>query len=76
MARFQFSLRSLIAGSSVHPVVSQRSLRALNLQDAADAPKGPGWFDSSWELEHGLRVSEGLPGDAGLYEWLDVALRS
>jgi hypothetical protein len=36
----------------------------------ADAQGGPGWFDSSWELQRGLEVREGLPGDAGLDEWL------
>ncbi|HKX41312.1 MAG TPA: hypothetical protein VJO99_09155 [Burkholderiaceae bacterium] len=37
-----------------------------------DAPRGPGWFDSSWELGHGLEVREGLPADATVLEWLEV----
>jgi len=37
-------------------------------------PAGPGWFDSSWELENGLDVREGLPAGAGLEEWLAVCL--
>ncbi|HEY9023766.1 MAG TPA: hypothetical protein VIO33_18355 [Burkholderiaceae bacterium] len=40
-----------------------------------DAPRGPGWFDSSWELGHGLEVHEGLPADATWVEWLEVHLR-
>ena len=76
MARFQFNVRTFVAGFTARAVVSQRTLRALDLAGADDPPQGPGWFDSSWELEHGLKVSEGLPGDAGLYEWLDVALRA
>ena len=42
--------------------------------DTDRAPRGPGWFDSSWELECGLEVREGLPIDAKLHEWLMAAL--
>jgi hypothetical protein len=38
--------------------------------DHADLPLGPGWFDSSWDLKCGLDVSEGLPADASVNEWL------
>ena len=41
-----------------------------------DAPGGPGWFDSSWELGHGLEVHEGLPSDATLFEWLEAHLHA
>ena len=77
MARFHCLIRPLAALCGAHPTVSLRTLRALHLDDEPDAvPKGPGWFDSSWELVRGLEVREGLPGDAGLYEWLDVCLRA
>ena len=39
---------------------------------AADLPLGPGWFDSSWDLRCGLEVSEGLPANASVDEWLMV----
>jgi len=35
---------------------------------------GPGWFDSSRELQRGLLVMEGLPEDAELEEWLQYIL--
>lgn len=35
---------------------------------------GPGWFDSSRELQRGLLVMEGLPEDAELNEWLQFIL--
>ena len=38
--------------------------------DLEQAPRGPGWFDSSWDLRCGLVVREGLPDDVGLGEWL------
>ena len=44
--------------------------------DEEEQVHGPGWFDSSWELESGLDVREGLPGDARLNEWLTVCLRA
>jgi hypothetical protein len=79
MARFQFSLSSFAGRPPSAALISHRTLRALRLDDAREpqeAPQGPGWFESSWELIHGLDVREGLPGDARLHEWLDVCLRA
>ncbi len=75
MARFQFKLRSLLAPRRMRAAVSPRALPAPAPDDATERPKGPGWFDSSWDLTRGLEVREGLPGDAGLNDWLDVCLR-
>ena len=76
MARFHFSLRSRVSTALAHPVVSQRSLRALNLVEAdADEWAGPGWFDSSGDLMRGLDVREALPSDAQMTDWLDQCLR-
>ena len=74
MARFRFNISRILAGGPVHAAVSRRSLRALQLIDEDPAPPGPGWFDSSRELVLGLEVREGLPGSAGLNEWLRVCL--
>jgi len=41
-----------------------------------DRVRGPGWFESSWDLRCGLEVREGLPADARLNEWLEVCLMS
>jgi len=49
---------------------------ATVLDDLEQAPRGPGWFDSSWDLQCGLEVREGLPGDAQLHEWIESCLRS
>ena len=74
------------AGPQILEAVSARhALRALKALEAlrrsagdepafADESHGPGWFDSSWELENGLDVREGLPAGAGLEEWLAVCL--
>ena len=90
MARFNFSLGGYqvqVQQVQRQAMVSMRTLRALALADeepagpclAADVEsplKGPGWFDSSWDLVSGLDVREGLPGDARLNEWLTVCLRA
>lgn len=36
---------------------------------------GPGWFDSSFDIERGLVVVEGLPADASVDEWIEAGLR-
>ena len=90
MARFNFSLGGYqvqVQQVQRQAMVSMRTLHALAL--AAEEPTGPclaadedaevhgpGWFDSSWDLESGLDVREGLPGDARLNEWLTVCLRA
>ena len=40
------------------------------LVETAESRRGPGWFESSWELRSGLEVQEGLPADLGTSEWL------
>jgi len=62
-----------------HGLHAQKALEALRRTTGGeyqfdDESLGPGWFDSSWELVNGLEVREGLPGDAGLHEWLAVCL--
>ena len=43
---------------------------AAKMVDDADLPRGPGWFDSSWDLMRGLEVSEGPPANASVDEWV------
>ena len=83
MARFQFHSRSALAGHAARPMVSQRTLKALRLSDSADDRAaddepllGPGWFDSSWDLESGLDVREAAPSDTPLNDWLAWCLRA
>ncbi len=77
MARFRFNLRNLLPGRAAHPAVSYRTLRALNLAGPTrDAPLGPGWFESSWELVRGLDVREKLSSDTPPSDWLALCLRA
>lgn len=49
------------------PVAAPKPLAALD-----DCPAG--WFDSTWELQQGLDIAEGLPPDMPLEAWLQVYL--
>ena len=37
-----------------------------------ESTNGAGWFDSTWELQHGLDIAEGLPADLPLGDWLKI----
>jgi hypothetical protein len=37
-------------------------------------PVGPGWFESSWDLQRGLEVTEEGRAEAALWSWIDSFL--
>jgi len=37
---------------------------------------GPGWFESSWDLERGLDVKEDWSGEDRLHGWIEEFLRA
>ena len=55
--------------------IAMRPAPEVALDDPAERLGGPGWFDSSWDLQRGLEVREGPPGDPQLNEWIEVCLR-
>lgn len=46
----------------------------MHLDQLDPLPRGPGWFDSSWELEHGLDVLENAELDAEAKARLEDAM--
>jgi hypothetical protein len=40
------------------------------------AAAGPGWFESSWDLERGLEVREEWTGEERLHGWIEEFLRA
>jgi hypothetical protein len=54
---------------------AQRRFLMMNLADLDPMPLGPGWFDSSWELERGLQVDENVGIDACLQALLEASQR-
>ena len=59
-----------------HEGASRFRPRAIRDETPREWVAGPGWFDSSWDLQAGLDVHEGLPEDAKLNEWIEGCLRS
>jgi hypothetical protein len=45
-------------------------------RDARAHPVGPGWFESSWDLQRGLEVREDWSGEARLHGWIEDFLRA
>ncbi len=62
------SLELALVPAVVEPSGARREERAARVA-------GPGWFDSSWELQRGLEVMEGWPGDQRLHGWIEDFLR-
>lgn len=56
-------------GSSVIRLEPQNAARPL-----CDVGSAAGWFDSTWDLQQGLEISEGLPAELPLADWLQVYL--
>ena len=78
MARFTHSLAQTFLRSRARhgsEVIAMLPAAEVALDDPAERLGGPGWFDSSWDLQRGLEVREGLPGDPQLNEWIEVCLR-
>ena len=78
MARFTHSLAQTFLRARAHhepAVLPMLPAAEVVLDDPAERLGGPGWFDSSWDLQRGLEVREGLPGDPQLNEWIEVCLR-
>ena len=68
MARFQFISRSFLTSRRTACTIVQRALREQPPQAAFEPAQGPGWFDSSFELSHGLDVRDA--GEGGYDDWL------
>ncbi|MGZ8260928.1 MAG: hypothetical protein ACXWUL_10310 [Caldimonas sp.] len=61
------------------PELSLAAVHSSPVRPAADDGRhpgvaGPGWFDSSWELQRGLEVQEGWFGDDRLSGWIESFL--
>lgn len=55
---------------------ARRRFRMMNLDALREFPLGPGWFDSSWDLDQGLDVELALPVDPTFLAWLDAQVRA
>ena len=76
MPRIHFNISSALFKWRHRGPVCSRRFRIMDLQALEDMPLGPGWFDSSFDLGHGLEVEVALPGDPPFQAWLDSQLRA
>ena len=56
--------------TDVRTVTTDRTMLVVKLSGFS-AADGPGWFESSRDLEQGLTVLEGLSADLALKDWLE-----
>ena len=75
MNRIPFALSLLLQRLRGRSHAARRRFLMMNLAALDPLPLGPGWFDSSWELETGLEVSETACVDAQTAPWFESALR-
>lgn len=70
MARFITRIADLCR----HRAAEELFLRRFRMMQPGDDREdcGPGWYESSRELEFGLQVQEGQPGDTLLAEWTEA----
>lgn len=75
MTRIRFNISAALARWRVRESVSPRRFRMMDLQALHEKTLGPGWFDSSWDLDHGLAVEVAGPGDPAFQAWLEAQAR-
>ncbi len=74
MVQIELKLAKLLQ-RLIHPSrAAQQRFLLMNLAELDPLPLGPGWFDSSWELERGLEVNEGVDMDAALQRRFEDAM--
>lgn len=68
-------LYTLLPPTGTNPItLPAAAVVAVPASDAPADTAAAGWFDSTWELQQGLDVAEGLPVDVPLEAWLQVYL--
>lgn len=75
MARLRFRISAALRRWCARRDESLLRFRMMNLADFDDRPRGPGWFDSSWDLGQGLELQEALPGDPVFTNWIEAMTR-
>jgi hypothetical protein len=65
----------LMQGLRRRSAAQQRRFLMMNLADLDPLPLGPGWFDSSWELENGLEVCEAQTPGIEFRAWIESTQR-
>jgi hypothetical protein len=75
MTRIRFDISAALARWRARPQAPLRRFRMMDLQSLHEITLGPGWFDSSWDLDRGLAVEVALPGDPPFQAWIEAQAR-
>lgn len=75
MARLPFRISASIRRWYARRYPPLTRFRMMNLSDYDERPRGPGWFDSSWDLGQGLEMQEVQPGEPGFVLWIEAMTR-
>jgi hypothetical protein len=76
MTRIRFNISAALNKWRHRGRVSPVRFRMMDLASLDDMPRGPGWFDSSWDLGQGLAVEVALPGDPPYQAWIEAQARA
>ncbi|KNZ30714.1 MAG: hypothetical protein AD742_21150 [Methylibium sp. NZG] len=76
MARIRFNITAALTRWRLREAASPQRFRMMDLQALHERPRGPGWFDSSWDLDHGLVVEVAVPGDPPFLAWIEAQARA
>jgi hypothetical protein len=76
MARIRFDISAALCKWRARNPVASRRFRMMDLQALHEMTLGPGWFDSSWDLDQGLEVDVALPDDPAFAAWLEALSRT
>jgi hypothetical protein len=75
MARLTVQLSNLCRPQSARGQVLTRPISALMRTEGDDSATGPGWYESSLDLQRGLLVRESTADDRLLREWHEAVRR-
>ena len=75
MTRIRFNISAALARWRAREPVAPGRFRMMDLQALHEMTLGPGWFDSSWDLDQGLAVEVAVPGDPPFQAWIEAQAR-
>ena len=75
MTRIRFNISTALARWRAREPVAPGRFRMMDLQPLHEMTLGPGWFDSSWDLDQGLAVEVAVPGEPPFQAWIEAQAR-
>jgi hypothetical protein len=76
LGSLRFHITAAIARWRARRPRTLRRFTMMELDALDERARGPGWFDSSWDLDRGLDVDVAAPGDPMFAAWIDALARA